>query len=151
MELADLINEIVENVNYECKSDGIDRVAVQVRFDSSPVIHGYKDALVSAIENIVRNAVRHSPTNGTVTVILSQNDEMASIEVRDQGPGVDDADLLRLFEPFYRTKDAPDTGTGLGLAIAKRAVRLNGGQIVAENMSDGGLQVIVTLPVDSAS
>ena len=151
IELADLIDEIVENVNYECRSSGIDGVTVQARFDSSPVIHGYRDALVSAVENIVRNAVRHSPADGTVTVILSQNDEAASIQVCDQGHGVDDADLLRLFEPFYRTKDAPDTGTGLGLAIAKRAVRLNGGQIVAEDMSDGGLQVIVTLPVDKPS
>jgi two-component system sensor histidine kinase CpxA len=149
--LADLINEVVENVNYECKSDGLSGVTVQSSFDSSPVIRGYADALVSAIENILRNAVRHSPANGTVTVILSHDDSAAKIEVRDQGKGVDDADLLRLFEPFYKTKDAPDSGTGLGLAIAKRAVRLNGGHIAAENLIDGGLQVTVTLPVDKPS
>jgi signal transduction histidine kinase len=82
---------------------------------------------------------------------LSHDDSAAKIEVRDQGKGVDDADLLRLFEPFYKTKDAPDSGTGLGLAIAKRAVRLNGGHIAAENLIDGGLQVTVTLPVDKPS
>jgi two-component system sensor histidine kinase CpxA len=150
IELADLINEIVENVNYECKSGGIDGVTVQASFDSHPVVQGYAHALVSAVENIVRNAVRHSPADGTVTVILSHDDEAAKIEVRDQGKGVDDADLLQLFEPFYRTKDAPDSGTGLGLAIAERAIRLNGGRIAAENLIDGGLQVIVTLPVCGA-
>ena len=126
-------------------------MTVQASFDSYPVVYGYADALVSAVENIVRNAVRHSPADGTVTVILSHDDEGARIEVRDRGKGVDDADLLRLFEPFYRTKDAPYTGTGLGLATAERAVRLNGGRIAADNLTDGGLQVIVTLPADKAS
>jgi len=151
IELADLINEIVENVNYECKSGGIDGVTVQATFDSHPVVQGYAHALVSAVKNIVRNAVRHSPADGTVTVILGHDDEAAKIVVRDQGKGVDDADLLRLFEPFYKTKDAPDSGTGLGLAIAERAIRLNGGHIAAENLTGGGLQVIVTLPVGGAS
>lgn len=150
-DLADLIREVVDNVNFECKSDGIDGVTVQASVHSSPTILGYADPLISAVENILRNAVRHSPPDGTVNVRLSQEQATAKIEILDQGEGVDDADLSRLFEPFYRTKEAPDTGTGLGLAIAERAIRLNGGQVSAENRSEGGLRVLIQLPVSSMS
>lgn len=144
--VGDLITEVVDNVNYECKSDGIDGVSVEASFDASPTMHGYPDALISAIENILRNAVRHSPPNGAVNIRLSQEGATAKIEILDQGKGVDDADLPRLFEPFYRTKEAPDTGTGLGLAIAARAIHLNGGEVSAYNITDGGLRVLIKLP-----
>ena len=147
IELADLIDEVVENVNYECKSDGIDGVNVMSSIDASPSLQGYADALISAIENILRNAVRHSPPDGTVHVRLDQQNMTAKIEVRDEGQGVDESDLPRIFEPFYRTKDAPDSGTGLGLAIAKRAIRLNGGSVIATNSEDGGLRIDISLPI----
>jgi two-component system sensor histidine kinase CpxA len=147
VELADLIGEVVENVNYECKSDGIDGVSVLATYDASPSLQGYADALISAIENILRNAVRHSPPDGKVHVRLSKQDMTAKIEVRDEGQGVDDSDLPRIFEPFYRTKDASDVGTGLGLAIADRAIRLNGGSLIATNSKEGGLQIDISLPV----
>ncbi|MBZ2172219.1 sensor histidine kinase [Nitratidesulfovibrio sp. SRB-5] len=69
------------------------------------------------------------------------------ISVRDQGPGVPEADLPMLFVPFFRAGNAPrGTGTGLGLAIAQRAVELHGGTIAAENLPTGGLQVTIRLP-----
>jgi two-component system sensor histidine kinase CpxA len=148
IDLADLITEVVENVNYECKSGGIDGVNVKASFDTSPTVRGYADTLVSAIENILRNAVRHSPANGTVQVRVSQQDGNARIDIIDEGPGVDESEIGRLFEPFYRTSNAPDTGTGLGLAIAKRAIRLNGGEVLAENRAGGGLRIAISLPVD---
>ncbi|MEE8343879.1 MAG: ATP-binding protein [Woeseiaceae bacterium] len=144
--VGDLIREVVDNVNYECKADGIDGVSVEASFDASPTMHGYADALISAVENILRNAVRHSPPNGAVYIRLSQEDATVKIEILDQGEGVADSDLPRLFEPFYRTKEAPDTGTGLGLAIAERAIRLNGGEVIAENSEEGGLRVTIKLP-----
>ena len=147
IELVDLISEVVENVNYECKSDGIDGVNVLTSIDASPSLQGYADALISAIENIIRNAVRHSPPDGTVHVRLDQQNMTAKIEVRDEGQGVDESDLPRIFEPFYRTKDAPDSGTGLGLAIAQRAIRLNGGSVIATNSEDGGLRIDISLPI----
>lgn len=151
IDIGELISEVVENVNYECKSNGIDGVSVEADFDASPAMYGYAEALMSAIENIIRNAVRHSPPNGTVNVRLSQENATANIEIMDQGEGVEDSDLSRLFEPFYRTKGAPDSGTGLGLAIAKRAIRLNGGEVSAENSADGGLRILIRLPVSSTS
>jgi len=67
--------------------------------------------------------------------------------VRDEGQGVDESELPRIFEPFYRTKDASDAGTGLGLAIADRAIRLNGGSLTATNNKEGGLQIDISLPI----
>ncbi len=151
IELVDLINEVVENVNYECKAEGIDGVSVVARIDASPVTLGHVDAMVSAIENIVRNAVHHSPPESEVKIHLSQDNENALIDVRDSGPGVDEEDLRRLFEPFFRTPTSAESknarGTGLGLAIAKRAVGVNGGTISARNHPDGGLLVRVLLPL----
>ena len=147
IDLADLIREVVENVNYECKADRLDGVTVQASFEASPTVHGYNHALISAVENVLRNAVRHSPPAGTVSVELSQQDNTARIEILDQGEGVDDGDLARLFEPFYRTRDATDSGTGLGLAIAERAIRLNGGEVRADNSEEGGLRVVIKLPL----
>ena len=151
VELADLVHEVVENVNYECRAEGIDGVSVTAQVDASPVVPGYADALTSAIENIVRNAVHHSPPDATVNVWLGEEGDVALIDVRDSGPGVDEADLHRLFEPFFRTRDSSESkdarGTGLGLAIAERAVNVNGGLISARNHPDGGLLVRVALPL----
>jgi two-component system sensor histidine kinase CpxA len=151
IELAGLVNEVVENVNYECKAAGIDGVSVVAQIDASPVTIGHVDAMISAIENIVRNAVHHSPSESEVKIHLSQDDENALIDVRDSGPGVDEAELPRLFEPFFRTRESAESktarGTGLGLAIAERAIGVNGGTISARNHPDGGLLVRVLLPL----
>ncbi len=150
-DLADLIHEVVENVNYECKAEGIDGVSVVAQIDASPVTLGHAGAMISAIENIVRNAVHHSPPGSEVTIHLSKDDESALIEIRDGGPGVDEEDLHRLFEPFFRTRESVasknERGSGLGLAIAERAVRINGGTISAHNHPDGGLLVRISLPL----
>lgn len=77
----------------------------------------------------------------------SEPERRVVISIRDQGPGVPEADLPMLFVPFFRAGNAPrGTGTGLGLAIAQRAVELHGGSIAAENLPNGGLQVIIRLP-----
>jgi signal transduction histidine kinase len=151
VDLAELIREVVENVNYECRDEGIEGVSVVAQIDASPVVQGYAEALTSAVENIVRNAVHHSPPDTAVEVRLGQEGDTVWIEVRDNGPGVGEAELHRLFEPFFRTRESAAAktarGTGLGLAIADRAIRLNGGSIGARNHPDGGLLVRISLPL----
>jgi two-component system sensor histidine kinase CpxA len=122
VKLDDLISEVVENVNYECKAEGIAGVSVAAKIAASPTIYGHPGALVSAIENILRNAVRHSPPDSDVTISLDHKADEAIIAVADRGPGVDEDDLPKLFGPFFRTRKSAesdhDHGTGLGLAIA---------------------------------
>jgi signal transduction histidine kinase len=147
VDLADLIHEVAENVNYECQADEVRGIRVATRIDEAIVVNGHRDALMSAIENIVRNAVNHSPAGSEVTVRLARTDRGALIEVRDLGEGVATSDLARLFAPFFRTEaSASRHGTGLGLAIAARAVHLHRGEIAAQNHDDGGLVIRITLP-----
>ena len=155
VDLADVISEVAENVNFECRADGIEGVKVTTGPIAAIELNGHRDALVSAIENTVRNAVHHSPPEGEVSITLARSDDDAVIEIRDQGPGVDDGDLNNLFEPFFRTRQSAESekndGTGLGLAIAARAVQLNGGAISASNHrvagSVNGLIIKIVLPV----
>jgi len=108
--------------------------------------------LRSAVENVVRNALRYTPEGTAVEVALSRQNGNAVISVRDRGHGVPEDSLETIFRPFYRTEDARDRqsggGTGLGLAITERAVRMHGGSVQAVNRPGGGLSVEMKLNLD---
>jgi two-component system sensor histidine kinase CpxA len=111
-------------------------------------------ALTSAIENVVRNALTHSPGDQPVELSMAcPDDGWVELCVGDRGPGVPDSDLERIFEPFFQVEpsrghDTP--GFGIGLAISARIVRAHGGRIVAHNRPDGGLRVCLKLPAVAA-
>jgi signal transduction histidine kinase len=97
----------------------------------------------------VRNAVRHTREASAVRVAVETVAGRVRIAVADQGPGVPESALGSLFEPFFRVDEARDRdrgGAGLGLAIAARAARLHGGDVVARNRPEGGLEVTLSLP-----
>jgi two-component system sensor histidine kinase CpxA len=146
IDLKRLLHEIVEDADYEARDRNRD---VQLGQCDECTIVGVADLLRSAIENVVRNALRHTSEGTTVDVTL-QCAEQNIIAVKDHGAGVPEKALSEIFQPFYRVEDARDRktgGTGLGLAIAARAVRLHGGSITARNASDGGLVVEIRLPL----
>jgi two-component system sensor histidine kinase CpxA len=109
--------------------------------------------LAAAIENVIRNALRHAPPGSSVDVALHLDPGAgtASVTVRDRGPGVAADQLGRIFEPFYRVAEARERssgGAGLGLAIAARVIRAHGGSIAAIR-AEPGLAVTMTLPVEA--
>ncbi|WP_232301192.1 ATP-binding protein [Gilvimarinus agarilyticus] len=109
--------------------------------------HG--NMLYGVFDNVTRNAMRYTPAGGTITTELSLTDSAYQIQIKDTGPGVAADQLSDIFQPFYRTDQARDResgGYGLGLAIAQRTTALHGGHIVAENRSEGGLCVTISLP-----
>lgn len=121
-------------------------------------VRGNASLLHSAIENVVRNAVRYTQEGSSVEVELasehSATGREAVIKVCDFGPGVPPHALAKLFEPFYRLDDARGRltgGVGLGLAITERAVRFHGGKVSAANRPQGGLQIEIRLPLISAA
>jgi two-component system sensor histidine kinase CpxA len=101
------------------------------------------------VENVIRNAIRYSPRETAVEVTLARHDGRAVVGVRDRGPGVPEAALPRLFDPFYRVesdRNRTSGGIGLGLSIARRAIELYTGTIRARN-AHPGLEVELDLPV----
>jgi two-component system sensor histidine kinase CpxA len=155
IDLVDLVSVVVEDVNYECRSSGIDGVTIDLEVEGNPVVDGFAEMLSSATENVLRNAVRHSPADASVTVRLRGDAADAIIEIQDQGSGVPEDEIEQLFEPFFRASDAAEKsdyrGSGLGLAITRRAIEKNGGSIAASNVTGGGFLVSIRLPLSKSS
>ena len=125
------------------------RRGVRVRVDPQPaVVDGDPARLRQLVMILVDNAIRHSPTDGLVSVAVRAEGGGASLVVEDDGPGIRPDDLPHVFERFYRAPDAPGGGTGLGLAIAKWIVDRHGGQIEATNRTEGGARFVVRLPAE---
>ena len=151
IELKPLLEGIVQDADYEAEASNR---SVKLIEKADCVTHGSIELLSSAIENVVRNAVRHTAPDTEVEVSLKKEGtnllQSALISVRDHGKGVPELALKDIFRPFYRVEDARDRktgGTGLGLAIATRAIELHGGTMTAVNASEGGLLVEIRLPV----
>ena len=160
VDLSRLVADIVVDAHFEAKGK---EAAVTLAFSEPCSVQGNESLLRSAIENVVRNAVRYTDSGTDVEIGLAFADiaddsvvdgaasRCAIVSVRDHGPGVSDDHLAHLFEPFYRSADSRDRqsgGTGLGLSITERAVRLHGGTVDARNATDGGLIVEIRLPVN---
>ena len=147
VDIVQMLGLIVEDANFEAQGSG--RAAVLAH--SPPTVLDLNEELIhSAIENIVRNALRYTHEDTQVEITLSREDGWALLRIRDHGNGVAEQALSHLFEAFYREGEARDRasgGYGLGLAIAERAVVLHGGTITASNASGGGLAVEIRLPV----
>jgi signal transduction histidine kinase len=112
-----------------------------------------QERLHQVVANLVENAVRHSPKGGTVAVTACRRADRVAIEVSDDGPGIPDDEVARVFERFYRpdtARSSRDGGAGLGLAIAKWIVDLHGGEIRPERREPHGCRMIVTLPANPA-
>jgi two-component system sensor histidine kinase CpxA len=123
----------------------------QVRCEAScaaPFV-GNEANIASAVENVLRNALRFTPSGGIVVARLREAPECYEISVCDQGPGVPEEDLARIFEPFYRAgHGSPECaeGSGVGLAITANAQRQHGGTVRARNLPEGGLEVLLIFP-----
>ncbi len=146
VDLPGLLQSIVES----CRIEAGQRECEIDLFVREPVTcQGDEELLYRAVENVLRNAIRHAPENSTVDVDLTAEPTTAVLHIRDYGPGVPEEELHRLFAPFYRVE--PDRsrenggGVGLGLSIADRAVRVHHGEIRARNAYPG-LLVELRLP-----
>ena len=113
-----------------------------------PELQANPELLHRAIENVVRNALRYSPSGGVVRIAAGATGNRLRVSISDQGAGVPDDVLEKIFRPFYRANDqTAGDGYGLGLAIAKKVVAAVNGQIRAKNGESGGLVVEIELPV----
>ena len=147
-ELDEVIEEVVRDANFE---GAVKHCTVNVQGVARAAILGNRELLRSAIENVLRNAVRYSPTQTPVDLSIARSRSGLEIAIADHGPGVPPADLERIFEPFYRVAESRDRdsgGEGIGLAITAQVMKAHGGCARARN-TPGGFEVRLSLP-DSA-
>jgi two-component system sensor histidine kinase CpxA len=145
-DIDEVLEEVVRDANFE---GAVKSCKVRQRGAARCVVHGNRELLRSAIENVLRNAVRYSPAGGLVDVTVECSGDGLSILVRDRGPGVPERDLERIFEPFYRVAESRDRdtgGEGIGLAITSQVMIAHGGTATANNHTGGGLEVLLRLP-----
>lgn len=152
-DLSALLTELVEVVNYEVTAGN---PGVQWQPAEAVPFHGDRELIWRTMENLLRNALRHTDAQRGVVLGLKAEDanRQILISVRDFGTGVPEAEVEKIFEPFYRVQESRDRhsgGHGIGLAIAAAAVGRHGGVIKAENVAGGGLCVKVCLPWHAAA
>src|ERR1700733_10662757 len=138
-DVDEMIEEVVRDANFEGAAKGC---MVRTLGAANSSVNGSRELLRSAIENVLRNAVRYSPQG-------ARGDSGLTVSVRDQGPGVPESEVERIFEPFYRVAESRDRdtgGEGIGLAITAQVMKAHGGSAKAVNCQGGGFEVRLNLP-----
>ncbi|MES2105366.1 MAG: ATP-binding protein [Pseudomonadota bacterium] len=108
-----------------------------IRTEMPAQLMGHPDSLRILLNNLLDNAIRYSPQGSTVDVSLFADQHTVSVSVQDNGPGIPEGDLSRVFDRFYRVPGAASKGTGLGLAIVRQIVDGHGGEVVLTNTGKG--------------
>jgi signal transduction histidine kinase len=147
--LDQLLRTIASDCEVEATARGCQLV---LRIDQEIVVPGQLELLHRAVENTVRNAIRHTEEGTVVEIGLELEGDRATISVRDHGPGVPEPFLADIFKPFFRVEDdrsRSSGGVGLGLAIARRAVEVHHGRITARN-AHPGLAISIELPTTNS-
>jgi signal transduction histidine kinase len=115
-----------------------------------PVIDADRDQLSLALHNLINNAIKYTAEGGRVIINVDVDGGYLRVDVIDNGMGIPESDIERIFQKFYRAKDsrlAEITGSGLGLALAQEVVRLHGGEIEVQSQLDKGSTFSMTVPV----
>ena len=145
LELIDLLDVLVGDANFEFPDRHI-----HCNFPDSALINNSSHrAAGQALENILRNALRYTPSGKTVNVIVHEHNTHYEVSIIDQGPGVADKYLETIFKPFFRidkSREANSDSFGLGLALAQRQLSAISARVVASNISGGGLCMTITFP-----
>ncbi|WP_313693402.1 HAMP domain-containing sensor histidine kinase [Achromobacter mucicolens] len=149
LDLSEVVSGVVDDARYEAAGR---RLRIDWETPAPILIAGDRASLASAIENVLRNALRYAPAESVIRVRLLTSATEASLEIEDRGPGVATQELASLFEPFYRAgsaaaANASGGGAGLGLSIAQAAIAAHKGTISARNVAPQGLSVRMDLPL----
>ncbi len=147
--LDELLRSLVDDCSVEAEAKGCRLV---LRIHDAAVLTGDQELLRRALENVLRNAIRHAPDETLIEVEFHRQEKTASISIRDYGPGVPEDALESIFDPFFRVgtdRSRSNGGVGLGLSIARRSLELHHGQVSACNALPG-LRVTIDLPVAPA-
>lgn len=136
--IAELIQDVVQKFQLRAEQAGIHLEMLPPA--ELPVIQLDVGMTERILDNLIGNAIDHTPQGGEVSVMLNLAEDIVVVSIQDSGPGVDAADLPHLFDPFYRSQGAGKDGqhAGLGLAIAKRMVEMQNGRIWLDSPPEKG-------------
>ena len=128
---------------------------VMMRVESSGLrVVAHAESLRVALDNLVSNAVRHTPAGGEVRIVASAQQDVWRIQIEDDGPGIAADDRERIFEPFVQGQ-APQfgavRGSGVGLSLVRAAARMHGGTVSVESAASGGASFVLNIPMRALS
>ena len=141
VDLQAIFEQLAENARIVAPAQRI-----ETRMDTDIALRGWSDMLERALDNLLRNALRFNPEGEPIELGARKDGDWLLLSIRDHGPGVDDAHLARLSEPFFRAPGQTTAGHGLGLAIARRAAERHGGELLLSNHPGGGFVASLRLP-----
>jgi two-component system, OmpR family, sensor kinase len=144
LDLAETLHEVAEAWVPQAAQRN---VAFQVSAEPGLIVQGVAGELYRLLNNLVDNALRHSPPGGRIQLLAATNEGWVRITVADEGPGIPTDGTERLFERFYRGRGECGPGSGLGLSIAQAIAHAHGGQVVLANREAGGTAATVALPL----
>ncbi|CAB4339829.1 unannotated protein [freshwater metagenome] len=146
---SDIIREALD----QCRTTADSRqIALTIQDSADALILGDRDQLTMAIHNLIENAINYSPADTKVAVSTSVENDIITISVADQGIGIPEAEVERIFERFYRVDPARSRetgGTGLGLSIVKHIINKHGGEISVWSSENVGSTFSIRLPIQS--
>jgi two-component system sensor histidine kinase KdpD len=143
-DVNDLVNAVVQKNQKELSLHQFDK-DIQ---NNVPMILIDFTLMEQVLDNLLYNAVVHSGEHSRISLKIFGNDENIFIAVKDNGSGIDEADAEKIFDKFYKSKYSKTGGIGLGLSICKSIVEIHNGSIIAENNSEGGASITVSLPLN---
>jgi signal transduction histidine kinase len=142
-----IIQTIAQDASYEAEAKGCH---VEVTLPGKSCLKGYPDLLHRAINNIVRNAIRHTPEGSVVTISgeIDSTNNWLHLHIMDEGSGISEKELKLIFEPFYRSVNTDHfQGHGLGMSITRRVLEAHSGEVEIHNRKESGLIVTLKIPL----
>jgi two-component system sensor histidine kinase SenX3 len=145
------ILDVVKEAINQCETNAEARkISINLEKEDAAVVLGNRDQLVMAVHNLIENAINYSSQGTNVTIVVEVNEEIVEITVKDQGIGIAQSEIDRIFERFYRVDPARSRatgGTGLGLSIVKHVAQNHGGEIKVWSAPGVGSTFSLRLPM----
>lgn len=144
IDLNYLLARVIETVDLDAKAK---QMLIEVNTLSAETkTYANEELLFIAFRNLFDNAIRYSPTLGSIHVEISQHEQQIKVSIEDTGNGVDDEVLLRLGQRFFRVLGTQQQGSGLGISITRKIIELHNGKLCFMHAEQGGLRAEIILP-----
>ncbi|MBI5185720.1 MAG: HAMP domain-containing protein [Nitrospinae bacterium] len=145
LDIREIVREAADLFKPLAEDKGID-----IQLDIPPqavIVPGDRPRLQRAVANLLDNAIKYTPSGGTVTISLETDTTRAKVEIADTGMGIDKKNISRIFDRFYRCDESRSTpGSGLGLSLALAIIRAHGGNIIMKSAPGSGTSFAIVLP-----